>query len=269
MPKKHHSEEQIISALKQYEGGEKTADICRKLGVSQATFYMWKKQYAGLGVQELRELRSLREENGRLKRIVADLTLDRQILQEVVSKSSKASPEASAGEVGAGDVSDLGEAFGFGDGVGGEYPAVHQLQALAGGVANATTGSGGHACALWVQAPDRIAAPGRLEGERQARLPALRSGEPEGAQCGEEEDQPSTTLFAWSSDRPKRMLVCRFRQRQADGWALLSHPDGDRSVYPRVCCHGSRSLTPGKACGCRTHPSHRRTWPSTAQHHSR
>ena len=86
MPKKHHSEEQIISALKQYEGGEKTADICRKLGVSQATFYLWKKQYAGLGVQELRELRNLREENGRLKRIVADLTLDRQILQEVVSR---------------------------------------------------------------------------------------------------------------------------------------------------------------------------------------
>jgi len=53
---------------------------------SQATFYMWKRQYAGLGVQELRELRSLREENGRLRRIVADLTLDRQILQEIVSK---------------------------------------------------------------------------------------------------------------------------------------------------------------------------------------
>jgi putative transposase len=69
-----------------YEGGEEAADICRKLGVSQATFYMWKKQYAGLCVQELRELRSLREENGRLKRIVADLTLDRQILREIVSK---------------------------------------------------------------------------------------------------------------------------------------------------------------------------------------
>lgn len=86
MPKKVHTEAEIISALKQYESGEKTADICRKLGVSQATFYMWKRQYAGLGVQELRGLRSLREENGRLKRIVADLTLDRQILQEIVSK---------------------------------------------------------------------------------------------------------------------------------------------------------------------------------------
>lgn len=86
MPKKGHSEEQIIGALKQYESGEKTADICRKLGVSQATFYTWKKQYAGLGVQELRELRQLREENNRLKRLVADLALDRQILQEIVSK---------------------------------------------------------------------------------------------------------------------------------------------------------------------------------------
>ena len=86
MPKKVHTEAEIISALKQYEGGEKTADICRKLGISQAAFYVWKKRYAGLGVQELHELRSLREENGRLKRIVADLTLDRQILQEIVSK---------------------------------------------------------------------------------------------------------------------------------------------------------------------------------------
>ena len=86
MPKKGHTEEQIIAALKQYESGEKVADICRKLGVSQASFYTWKKQYAGMGVQELRELRQLREENGRLKRLVADLSLDRQILQEIVSK---------------------------------------------------------------------------------------------------------------------------------------------------------------------------------------
>jgi putative transposase len=86
MPKKGHTEEQIIAALKQHESGDKTTDICRKLGISAATFYLWKRQYAGLGVQELRELRQLREENGRLKRIVADLTLDRQILQEIVSK---------------------------------------------------------------------------------------------------------------------------------------------------------------------------------------
>lgn len=86
MPKKGHTEEQVIAALKQHESGEKAADICRRLSISQATFYLWKRQYAGLGVQELREMRQLREENTRLKRLVADLSLDRQILQEIVSK---------------------------------------------------------------------------------------------------------------------------------------------------------------------------------------
>ena len=108
--RKGHTEEQIIAALKQQEAGEKTTEICRKLGISQATFYLWKRQYAGLGVQELHELRQLREENSRLKRIVADLTLDRQILQEVVSKKlGKASPAAPIGEVGAGGVSGFSE----------------------------------------------------------------------------------------------------------------------------------------------------------------
>ena len=79
-------EERIIAALKQHESGEKTADICRKLSISEATFYLWKKQFAGLGIQELRELRQLRDENSRLKRLVADLSLDRQILQEIVQK---------------------------------------------------------------------------------------------------------------------------------------------------------------------------------------
>jgi putative transposase len=86
MPKKGHSEEQIMAALKQHESGGKTEEICRRLGISQATFYLWKKQYSGLALAELRELRQLREENGRLKRLVADLTLDRQILQEIVAK---------------------------------------------------------------------------------------------------------------------------------------------------------------------------------------
>ena len=86
MPKRGHTEQEIIAALKQHEAGAKTDEICRKLGISQATFYLWKKQYAGLALAELRELRQLREENGRLKRLVADLTLDRQILQEIVAK---------------------------------------------------------------------------------------------------------------------------------------------------------------------------------------
>jgi putative transposase len=86
MPRKGHTEEQIVAVLQQVEGGAKVAEVCRKVGISEGTFYNWKKQFAGLGISELRELRLLRDENGRLKRLVADLSLDRQILQEIVSK---------------------------------------------------------------------------------------------------------------------------------------------------------------------------------------
>jgi len=86
MPRKGHSNEAIITALRQVEGGEKVPDVCRRLGVSEQSFYRWKKQFAGVGLQELRELRSLRHENSKLKQLVADLTLDRHILQEIVRK---------------------------------------------------------------------------------------------------------------------------------------------------------------------------------------
>jgi putative transposase len=86
MPRRGHTEEQILRALRQAESGTKIADICREHGISEATYYIWKKRYAGLGLSELRELRQLREENGKLKRLVADLSLDRHMLQEIVRK---------------------------------------------------------------------------------------------------------------------------------------------------------------------------------------
>ena len=86
--KKGHTEEQILRALRQAEGGSRVADICREHGISEATFYIWKKKYGNLGVSELRQLRQLRDENARLKRLVADLTLDRHILQEVLKKKT-------------------------------------------------------------------------------------------------------------------------------------------------------------------------------------
>jgi putative transposase len=84
--KKRFSDEQIAFALKQAESGTPTADICRNLGVSEATFYNWKKKYAGMGVTELRKLKALEEENRQLKRLVADLSLDKHMLQDVLSK---------------------------------------------------------------------------------------------------------------------------------------------------------------------------------------
>jgi putative transposase len=86
MPKKGHTEEQILAALHEGESGTKVAEICRRMGISQATYFLWKKKYAGLGLNEVRELRQLRDENAKLKRLVADLSLDRHILQEIVQK---------------------------------------------------------------------------------------------------------------------------------------------------------------------------------------
>lgn len=86
MPRKGASQERIVYALKQAEAGVKTSEICRENGISEQTFYNWKRKYGGMGVSELRRLRLLEEENRKLKQLVADLTLDKHILQEVVKK---------------------------------------------------------------------------------------------------------------------------------------------------------------------------------------
>ena len=78
--------EQIAMALRQAESGTSVAEICRKLEIAETTFYRWKKQFGGMGVSELRELRQLKEENRKLKQIVADLSLDKTILQEALRK---------------------------------------------------------------------------------------------------------------------------------------------------------------------------------------
>ena len=85
MKKTKFTEEQILFALKQGNAGQPIADVCRQMGISEATYYVWTK-YADMGILEVRELRQLRDENARLKHLVADLTLDRHILQEVIKK---------------------------------------------------------------------------------------------------------------------------------------------------------------------------------------
>ena len=86
MKKAAFSEEQVAYALRQAEAGTPVTEVCRKLGVSEQTFYRWKRKYAGMGVSELRRLRQLEEENRKLKKLVADLTLDKHMLQEVIRK---------------------------------------------------------------------------------------------------------------------------------------------------------------------------------------
>lgn len=84
--KNRFTEQQISFALRQAATGTSVAEITRRMGVSEPTFYRWKKLYAGLDSQEIRRLKQLEEENSKLKRIVADLTLDKQMLQDVLSK---------------------------------------------------------------------------------------------------------------------------------------------------------------------------------------
>ena len=90
MRKRRFSEEKIIAFLKEVENGTKIADACRRHGVSEQTYFRWKRKYGGLDVNEARRLKSLEDENRRLKQIVADLTLDNQALRAVTSKSGDA-----------------------------------------------------------------------------------------------------------------------------------------------------------------------------------
>ena len=86
MKRSKYTDEQIAFALKQAELGTSVDEVCRKMGVSDATFYNWRKKYGGLGPSELRRLRQLEEENAKLKRLVADLSLDKAMLQDVLAK---------------------------------------------------------------------------------------------------------------------------------------------------------------------------------------
>ena len=86
MKRPKFTEQQIVFALRQAESGTRVDEVCRKMGISEATFYNWKKKYGGLGVNELRQLKQPQDENSRLKQIVADLSLDKQMLQDVLKK---------------------------------------------------------------------------------------------------------------------------------------------------------------------------------------
>lgn len=93
MKRKHFSVEQIVAVLKQAELGMPVADILRQVGISEQTFYRWKKQYAGLQSDQVRELKQLQDENARLKKLVAELSLDKAILQDVAAKNVWSVPD--------------------------------------------------------------------------------------------------------------------------------------------------------------------------------
>ncbi len=104
MKKSKFTEQQIAFALRQAETGTKVKEIVRKLGITEQTFYRWKWKYGGLGPSELRKLRLLEEENKKLKQIVADLSLDKAMLQEVIENDSEGRSEAPPRSVSAGEL---------------------------------------------------------------------------------------------------------------------------------------------------------------------
>jgi putative transposase len=88
MKKSRYTEHQILQILKESEAGKQTADVCREYGVSSATFYNWKAKYGGMEGSEIKRLRELEEENRRLKKMYAELSLDHQILKEILEKKA-------------------------------------------------------------------------------------------------------------------------------------------------------------------------------------
>jgi putative transposase len=86
MKSSRYSPEQVAFAMRQAESGTPVPEVCRKMGIAEQTFYRWKKRYAGMGIAEVRKLRILEEENRKLKQLVADLSLDKQMLQDVLRK---------------------------------------------------------------------------------------------------------------------------------------------------------------------------------------
>jgi putative transposase len=175
MKRSRYTDEQIAYALRQAESGTAVADVCRQLGISEATFYVWKKKYGSLGATELRELRQLREENGKLKRLVADLTLDKHILSEIVRKKSEAGATTRARVMDAGVVWREPESC---VPAGADFAlAVRLLQptSRSGRTAPPDARVGSVATAVWVSAHPRLAASRGLDDQHEARATAVPS----------------------------------------------------------------------------------------------
>ena len=125
------------------------AEIIRKLGISEQTFHRWKKRFAGLGIAELRRLRTLEEENRKLKQLVADLSLDKKMLQDVLSKNFEARGQACSG-AGRTGVLSSGRASGLpGTRVRSIEFSLQEQASPAGRASSSTSGPGGQSCALW------------------------------------------------------------------------------------------------------------------------
>jgi putative transposase len=178
MKRKRFTEAQIIGILKEAEAGAKSADLCRRHAISEQTFYRWKAKYAGLEVNEAKRLRTLEHENGRLKRLVADLTLDNQALKELVGKRSNARGAADRGAGAQGQVQAQRAAGVRARRAGSIELSLSPSARRLAGIARASADAGGRATSLRLSTAPRPAPARGLHRESQARLSSLHPGGP-------------------------------------------------------------------------------------------
>jgi transposase-like protein len=232
MTKSKFSEEQIAYVLRQVEAGSPVADICRQVGVSEATFYIWKKKYAHLGLNELRQIRQLEDENGRLKRLVADLSPDKHILAEAPRKKSETHTAPRAGRLGPCDLRYQLRACG---------PAIWRKFSAAWYRRSHAKDQSALRLRIRELAPARprfglsahlgVAATRRLAGEDEARASAVSPG-----RLAAQDARPATQTYRPASrtgaraDRSDGAPEHGLCARCVGGWSPVSGPDRGRSV---------------------------------------
>ena len=271
MKRSKFSEEQVAYALRQAESGTVVGDVCRQVGISEATFYAWKKKYAHLGVNEVRRLRQLEEENTRLKRLVADLSLDKHMLSEALRKKSEAHTSPRAGQVVPRHVS--------GQLCAGLPTGAVQSRGLvskessqgSNGAAPAHPRTRARASALRVLTYLGLASPRGLACQQEARAATVSARGPAAANaCATPETSSPASRPGAGSDGAARTLEHGFCARCPGRWPAFSHPDGGRSVESpqSVTGGGGAPVRTERGRGPRSCPpgatdtvlDHRRSW---------
>ena len=207
MTRKRHTEEQIIAVLKDAQAGASVQDLCRKHGISDATFYKWRTKYAGLEVSDVKKLRQLEDENRRLKQMVAEQALDIQALKTITAKTGKAQGEASRGPVGGGALwaeSATGVPV---SGAGSEHAAISESPSRRPGASGQDARDSRDQATLRLSPDLCAAASGRVESESQEGRTALSGGRALLAAPGTEEIRGHPTCRLTDA-HSARALLC-------------------------------------------------------------
>lgn len=250
MKRSRFSEEQIIAILREQEGGIATAEICRRHGVSSATFYAWKAKYGGLEVSQARRLKVLEDENARLKKLLAEAMLDVAVLRDVTAKSGDARGAAIGSGTCACCLRPLRAAglprFGL-------RPVVGALRQFAAGRCRASSA----AAAIGLDAPAVRLAPAASSPGSGGDCPEPQeaSADPcRGTTAGPSPRGPKAGSGHAGADGPaagaEPALVARLRLGCTQRWAALSHPGCRRRCQPRVS--GPRRRFVPVRCPCRS-----------------